>query len=157
MATKAEYTWVNPDVESRLSHAKVSVAHIKSGSKTLGVATNAIETPTTFELWEKELRVAGVTITKAETQAGIRLGSQTILTGGIGAETRTDDTKVDTPSRTTPTAKVGIVTELDSGIKIGAGIQASNTETRLTMGAEASYSNGFSIGAQAYTSRGRNG
>jgi hypothetical protein len=91
---------------------------MESQSKTLGVATQAIDTPTTFELWEKELRVAGVEVTKVEVQAGVRLSSSTTLTGGIGTETRTDDTRVDTPSRTTPTAKVGLVTELDSGLKV---------------------------------------
>jgi hypothetical protein len=54
------WTWVNPDLGSRIRYGKISAYQSKSDSVSFGDEEFTQETPELYELFSKEMRVAGM-------------------------------------------------------------------------------------------------
>ncbi len=153
----AVWTWVNPNMESRLQYGKVSIYQTESQSKSFGNEKLTMETSSMYELFQKEMRVAGQKNQGAEASFGIAIDLKTTLSLGAGVQNMRDKTFLDRGSKTTGTAQIGLKRDLADGKILSLGISGSGNETRYTVGFDKKAENGLSYGVQAFKSAGKNG
>ncbi len=152
VTTAASWTWVNPKKDDLFQYGKASVYKTDSDSRSFGMEQYSTETTALYELFQKEMRVAGVSIQGAEASTGVRASEKVTLHGGIGTQNRKDNTLVDTGSKSSPTAKLGLEYKVNPNMSIIGGVAGSSFETRTSVGIMGRTEGGLNVGVQAYHS-----
>lgn len=146
------WTWVNPDLDSKIKYGKVSAYQSKSDSKSYGDEEFSKDTPTMYELFAKEMRVAGMKKSGIEGTFGYQLTDKATVSLGVGGETTQFDLTVPEPSRTSLTGKIAVQYKLDERSTVGASLATSSTENRLSLGYSQRFVNGLNANVQGYMS-----
>jgi len=142
------WTWINPNLDSKIKYGKVSAYQSTSESKSYGDEEFSKETPTMYELFAKEMRVAGMKKSGIEGTFGYQLTDKTTVSLGVGAETTQFDLTIPEPAKTSATGKLALQYQLDQRSTIGASIATSGTENRLSLGYSQRFVNGLNASIQ---------
>jgi hypothetical protein len=152
VTTAASWTWVNPKKDDLFQYGKASVYKTDSDSRSFGMEQYSTETTALYELFQKEMRVAGASIQGAEASTGVRVSEKVTLHAGIGTQNRKDNTLVDTGSKSSPTAKLGLEYKVNPNMSAIVGVAGSSFETRTSVGIMGRTEGGLNVGVSAYQS-----
>lgn len=174
----AVWTWVNPDAASNIQYGKASAYRSKSDSQSFGMEEYVKTSGTLIELFEKEMRVAGMnkegfnatfgiqnfdiklgdySMFKGTSLENVQLFKGTTLSVGAGAERRTDDFLNAPKSKVYPTANIGIQHAIDDSNRFSIGVSGSSTDVRGTVGYSHRLDNGLNLNVHGYVSHGLHG
>jgi len=148
VTSAATWTWVNTDLDSRIKFGKASLYQSTSDSVSYGNEEYSIETPKLYELFTKEMRVAGMKKTGIEGTFGYKINESTTMSFGVGAESLKLDLAVPTQAKTSVTGKVAVQHLIDEKSRIDASLATSSTENRLTLGYTQRFVNGLNASVQ---------
>lgn len=146
------WTWVNPDLDSRIKFGKVSAYQSKSDSVSYGDEEFSRETPELYELFAKEMRVAGMKKAGVEGTFGYKITDATTMSLGLGAESAKFDFLVPEDAKTSLTGKIAFQHKLDEKTQLVASLATSSTENRLSLGYSQRFVNGLNASVQGYVS-----